>query len=217
MGSHLKSLEKQVRNSFGLNPEPNPDLSELPPNFNYPPLRYLPTLIDFPDLWGIEIHSHAAIQEWTKSRTLKFPHKCCVCLGKAEESLSGFEPRFFGLLSQKLAIRDVPHCREHADGPAKLAVANGWLAIQVIGLNEKFLLETFKLNALGDIQPPWLAFPGHVGVFGWNQGVGEEWFPVWQKFWLELNQDEREAYVARWEAPPDWYDALITNPVWSPE
>lgn len=73
-----------------------------------------------------------------------------------------------------------------------------------------YQIQLKKLNNNEEIEPPWVAFPASSPIYGWNQGLNEEWkINVWMPFWRNLNKDEKDEYLTRWQISEEWRETLI--------
>lgn len=62
-----------------------------------------------------------------------------------------------------------------------------------------------RLARAGTLVPPWIEFPEiRAGSIGWRMGSGEWYLWMWQRWWARLDETARDAYRARWPAPPGW-------------
>ncbi len=61
-----------------------------------------------------------------------------------------------------------------------------------------------------EIQPPWIAFPGHPPrTFFWRE-AGQPWLDqVWRPFWANLSPAEQAAYLAKFVPPREWVDGFF--------
>lgn len=65
--------------------------------------------------------------------------------------------------------------------------------------------EDKRMDQNGEVEPPWVEFPGHPpGDIFWRQ-EGSIWFAyVWKPYWDSLKAEEQETYLKRWDVPADW-------------
>ena len=57
--------------------------------------------------------------------------------------------------------------------------------------------------------PPWVAFPSLGPALPPTQGAEEAYIDMdWLPFWSALRADEKAAYLDRWQASPDWREAI---------
>jgi hypothetical protein len=175
--------------------------------------------IGYPSLYSIEFILTVPVwRKWKTEKEVWFPNKCCVCLAQPAIYLPVYRGvRSYGLwLKKEIVLKRAPHCEQHGQGEeAQLVVifdeiTRNAISISVIGCNQSFLDEVTELNKVGDVFPPWEAFPGSDSITGWRQGVGEYWMiQAWWPFWRQLSSTERAAYLDRWNASEEWRDYLI--------
>lgn len=56
-----------------------------------------------------------------------------------------------------------------------------------------------------EVRPPWVEFPG-AEPWSFKQGRNEVWFrDFFRRYWRRLSLQERQAYLARWEPPADYW------------
>lgn len=68
-----------------------------------------------------------------------------------------------------------------------------------------------KLEADEEIEPPWIAFPLSLALFGWNTGKTEQWkLEIWIPFWNKLSQTDKVKYLEKWQPPNEDWVKLIT-------
>ncbi|MDB4957537.1 MAG: Protein-tyrosine phosphatase, low molecular weight [Myxococcales bacterium] len=68
-----------------------------------------------------------------------------------------------------------------------------------------------ELAEYGTLVPPWIKYPEIPRrSIGWRMGSGEWYLWMWQKWWTDLDEAARAAYLARWkqDAPEAWSDWL---------
>lgn len=201
--------ERQIRRVFGLKKAPRSSPEDLPPEsegslawLGYPTLRQ----VDF-------FPSLPSLKRWRTEKSLAFPPHCCVCLREANRYLPArIDKGWLGLRGKERILETIPHCERHGSGDeARLfATLDAWSEdvchVSLIGLNGTFLSETAKLNQVGEVPPPWRAFPEYTPASGgWRQGNGEYWMArVWHPFWSGLTEVERTHYLDRWAASAEW-------------
>lgn len=202
-------LQRHIRRVFNLKRTRSPSPEHLRPEsegtlayLGYPALRQVDFFLGLP-----------ALERWRAERTLTFPPGCCVCLEEASQYRPAYaKPAWLGLRGKERILERVPHCEPHgSEEEARLiAVVDCWGAVvcrvSLIGLNGAFLAETAKHNQVGEVPPPWQAFPEYgPASSGWRQGNGEYWMgQVWRPFWTSLPETGRAQYLNRWSAPADW-------------
>lgn len=68
------------------------------------------------------------------------------------------------------------------------------------------------MSGLPDTAPPWVAFPEmqpHAFSQYLKQGATEAWFDqVWRPFWSSLSAEEKQRYLERHQASPQWAAAI---------
>ncbi|GMU06935.1 hypothetical protein [Corallococcus caeni] len=208
------NLDRQIQRVFGLEKSSVPSQGQLPAGSNsslefmgYPALRQVEVFLPVP-----------ALERWRTERSLGFPQECCVCLRPVQRFLPvRAPPGWLGFLHREPILAGVPHCEEHGrqDEARLLVQVNSWsewvCQVSLIGMNEAFLFKTRELNQIGDMPPPWKAFPGYDPLAsGWRQGNGEYWLVhAWSSFWQRLSLAERQQYTQRWEAPTEWRSWLM--------
>jgi len=202
-------LERRIRRVFGLKPGPRPAPAHQSPggdgslaHLGYPTLQQVDFFLDVPSL-----------ERWRAHRNLAFPSQCCICLQGAERYLPAYGyTGVFGMRGKAPLLEHIPHCDRHGrqDEAQLIVMLDSWseavCRVVLIGLSSAFLLETAKLNQVGDVPPPWRAFAGYEPhSSGWRQGNGEYWMGhVWRPFWAGLTTTERAHYLDRWAAPIEW-------------
>ena len=65
---------------------------------------------------------------------------------------------------------------------------------------------------LESVQPPWVVLP-HIApqdlASHTRQGAAEPWFDQdWRPFWTSLTAGQREQYLDKWKATPEWREAI---------
>ncbi|WP_218920857.1 hypothetical protein [Melittangium boletus] len=173
----------------------------------YPTLRQVDFFLDL-----------SGLEKWRTRHLLSFPSVCCVCSVPATRFLSSRgDIGLFGFFRKDTSVERIPHCDEHGSGTEArlLVLSKSWsefvLHVSLIGLNEVFLAETKRLNQIGEVPPPWRAFPGYSPVTsGWRQGNGEYWMRhAWDPFWQRLSAEDRADYLQRWDVPLEWKSLLF--------
>lgn len=57
--------------------------------------------------------------------------------------------------------------------------------------------------------PVWIAFPELTPEDSLNQGAGARYIDFdWLPFWMSLSAPEKEAYLDRWNASPEWREVI---------
>lgn len=57
--------------------------------------------------------------------------------------------------------------------------------------------------------PPWIVFPSLGPDSSLTQGAEEAYVDLeWLPFWSALTPDEKAAHLDRWDASPDWREAI---------
>jgi hypothetical protein len=66
----------------------------------------------------------------------------------------------------------------------------------------------------GEIKPPWVAYPEYgPGDTFWRQ-TGEPFMAlVWEPYYESLSQEEKDAYLKRWQVPEEWWKFYF-DPAW---
>ena len=74
-----------------------------------------------------------------------------------------------------------------------------------------FSEQTVKLEANAEIEPPWIAFPVSLALYGWDGGETERWkLEIWLPFWKKLSKSEQENYLEKWQPSEQWRET-VTN------
>jgi hypothetical protein len=56
------------------------------------------------------------------------------------------------------------------------------------------------------MNPPWLEFPTYdPGCMGWRMGPGEDYLIRFQKWWIGLSPDQKQAFTAKHPTPKGWF------------
>lgn len=151
-------------------------------------------------------------------RALAFPQECCRCSAPADVTVD-FHPflrvPFLRIQSSDVHLREIPHCREHsrhhpfAFGRV-LNEDQPFVSVQLFALHRPFLEHCIALNRQdGELPAPWVAFPRANPYTGFKQGINESWMrDAWTPFWSSLSSKERDEYLARYKASPEWRERL---------
>ncbi len=67
-----------------------------------------------------------------------------------------------------------------------------------------------RLEADEELEPPWIKFPISLPNVGWDDYFLEKWkLEVWIPFWEKLSEEERKAYLKKWQPPnSEWRDNI---------
>lgn len=177
---------------------------------------------EYPSLFFLKLYFTERVKElWKNEHRIFFPNKCCVCCRKMDFTISCYQPLIlFNGQRTGSVLNGVPHCGTHGrDGKSHIVACVEWkkeflTSIIISGQNAEFLKETRAMNHVGDVFPPWKAFPHRAElVYGWNQGTEEIWwYGVWDEFWRSMAEHPRLEYLEKWQAPKLWRDYLMTYP-----
>ena len=202
------SYARQIKRTFGLKKVAGfrigrvlPDEANSLAHMGYPTLTQVSFFL-----------TDRGLQQWQTEKTINFPKQCCVCLEPSQRFLAAYDYNLLGWQNPTSIIESIPHCHHHSeDNQAKLLITvNAWneatTMITIIGMNREFLIATLNLNQIGDVFPPWQAFPEYDSFSGgWRQGNGEYWMlNVWLPYWEQLSTAEKQDYINKWNAPNNW-------------
>lgn len=206
---------RQIKRIFGLKKVPGfrrgnllPDEDNSLAHIGYPSLTQVSFFL-----------TDVGFKKWQTEKTISFPNQCCACSEPVQRFLAVYDYHFLGFQSQTSIMEKIPHCHCHSkDNQAKLLVTvSAWneatTMIAVVGRHKEFLMETRKLNQIGDVFPPWQAFPKYDSLSGgWRQGNGEYWLlNIWLPYWKQLSEQEKQNYLNKWDAPEDWKEKWQTK------
>lgn len=190
--------------------------------------------VDFCGKWSIEpssegMHNHVVIaplnrielfpsieceKRWTQNRELCWPQLCCVC-GRASEASVDYRGTLPIFSSASRLVRNVPHCREHAEMAKGNALVHidlwtskkGLLAFKIYALSGDFIRGLLHNMEASPMLPPWDAFDWmEESDARFNQGIEQEFVSVWSKMLLSWSASERVAYLDAVKAPILWRD-----------
>ncbi len=173
----------------------------------------------YPGVFSTSIFPTVKSIDLLRTGHLQLPVQCCICGSVATQelplvctSLLDRLKRFTGLQCDYF----IPHCDAHGSNRGATFLlqieylSTKYAILNCCGLNREFLEGICQLYPQGDMYPPWEAFPLALPGIGWSQGLNEAWWPdAWVPFWNKLTQSEQDDYLARWDAPPDWEEALL--------
>ena len=152
-------------------------------------------------------------------RTAQFqlPKRCVKCHRSSANQETFVAHSFWPLpLNWIKWYTQMPYCREHsAAGYPGAVLRCGALntdrcMIYCLAISELFVTELTERARVGEMSPPWVAFPGSVPHFRWGQGIQQGWWTNgWEMFWKSLSVNEQAAYMQRWHAPTEWRSYLF--------
>jgi hypothetical protein len=199
---------RQIKRTLGLKKVPGFGIGRILPTED----NSL-THLGYPTLTQVSLFlTDIGLKKWQTEKTIYFPNQCCACSEPSQQFLAAYDYNFLGFRNQTSTMEGIPHCHGHSeDNQAKLLVTvSAWneatTMIAMVGMNKEFLIATLKLNQVGEVFPPWQAFPGYDSFSGgWRQGNGEYWMlNVWLPYWKQLSEAEKNNYINKWNAPADW-------------
>ena len=174
----------------------------------------------YPSVYGAMLFLSVEMSEKAHKGVLPFPDQCCVC-GQAPScylplaALSAMERS--SRLLRKTPVLEVPHCLSHGSrSTAQFLLqmfphTKGLVVVTCYGLSFSFLKALHLSCIQGEMSPPWIEFPTTLPGLGWSQD--DTWLHLaWLPFWNALSYGQRHEYLARWNAPPHWKEAL-TDPL----
>lgn len=64
---------------------------------------------------------------------------------------------------------------------------------------------------MDEVSPPWIALPGLDPWEPATHGLAEVYFDLnWLPFWRTLTPEQKAEYLHRWNASPQWREAIAT-------
>lgn len=211
MIKNLGSYERQIQRVFGLKKTlyPQRSLNDLSDN------HYSLKSVGYPTLTRISFFmTILGLEKWQTEKHIYFPSKCCVCLKTAQIFLPCYEyTHLWHFSKRRVLLQNVPHCFVHGkEQQAKLIATihplntKATTVVTLTGLEKDFLLETLQLNQMGDVFPPWEAFPEYMLYSeNWKSNEGKYWMnKVWWPFWRALSKKEKKDYLDRYDPPIEW-------------
>ena len=107
----------------------------------------------------------------------------------------------------------IQHLIWHIESPAYQALEDQHFQRLSNILDEQMVGALRMAKEHSDVIPPWILGRGiPPWSMGWRQGGGEAWFhSIWIPFWKGLSEEERVAFVNRWDAPSDWREYALSG------
>jgi hypothetical protein len=127
--------------------------------------------------------------------------------------------RLLTSLATRISLRktiEIPHCSRHDNQRHALfgllldRLNKPNAEVICFGISADFLKDIHDFYTQGDQQPPWMFSPYQLPWYGWNQGLEEAWWgAAWVPFWTRLSSADKVRYLDKWQALPDWREALL--------